>query len=240
MSVIRADSPGVTGNMNNKGFTLLEVLIGTAVLSLMVFMIWSISSTTLDSEDRITKRDEVLQMARISFRKLSDDISQAFIAANQDLLGKTKDAANVQTAFIGDESGGFGKIDFTSFSHWRMFRDAKESETAEVGYYVVQDQEVPEKKILMRRESTLLDNDVTEGGKAHPLAEGVANFKLEYYDGRQNEWKREWNSTTADNKDKLPKAVKIFLSFTDPGESEEPLEFSTIVYINLWQYPVEF
>ena len=209
---------------------------------MMVFLIWSISSSTLDSEDRVSKRDDVFQMARLTLRKLTDDISMAFLVSNQDLLGKTKDGANIVTGFIGDEKGGYGAIDLATFSHWRLFRNAKESEQCEVGYYVEKDPDIEDEDVyrLMRRESVVIDNEVSEGGKTYPLALGLKDFKLEYYDGRQNEWKKEWNSTTAENKDKLPRAVKIELSFPDPSDDEFTIDFSTIAFIALWQYPIEF
>lgn len=223
------------------GFTLLEVMIGTVVLAMMVFIIWQISSANLDAKARTEKRDEIFQMARLAVQRVVDDVNMAFLVTNSELLGKTRDGANIETAFIGDDKGGQDSLNFNSMSHWRMFRNAKESEQVEVGYYVerVPDSE-EETYRLMRRENPVMDNDVLEGGKVYPVAEGINGFEFEYYDGRQHEWTRNWNSKDVDQKDKLPRAVKITLSFPDPEDSEEKISFSTIAFIELWQFPIEF
>jgi len=230
--------------MNNQikqsGFTLLEVLVGTAVLAMMVTMIWSISSSTLDAEFRVGKRDEIFQMGRIATDRVVKDLNMAFLVTNSQLLGKTKDGANVESAFVGDDKGGYDSLDFNSFSHWRMFRNVKESDQVEVGYYVEPDPEIRDRFILMRRESSYLDNDVMKGGKAYPVAEGISEFQLSYYDGRNQDWTENWNSKEVDQKDKLPRAVKVTISFPDPDLEDEMLKFSTIAFIELWQFPLEF
>lgn len=226
--------------MKQKGFTLLEVLIGTAVLSMMVFMIWQVSSTNLNAVERTEKRDEVFQMGRLALERMAEDINMAFLVTNSEFLGVTKDGSKVETAFIGDDKGNFDSLDFDSLSHYRMFRYVKESDQAEIGYYVEQDTENPEAYRLMRRENPFLTNDVTEGGKAYPLAEGITEFQLEFYDGRANDWTKNWNSKEVDQKDKLPRAVKITISFPDPADEEEKISFSTIAFIGLWKYPIEF
>lgn len=225
-----------------EGFTLLEVLIGTAVLSMMVFLIWSISSTTMNSEDRVEKRDKVYQMARLALRRISEDVNMAFLVGKQDMLGKTKDGMSVQTAFIGDDKGQFDSLDFNSFSNWRMFRNIKQSDQSEVGYKVEQDPEEPDMNRLMRRQNPYLDNKVEEGGKSYPVAEGISAFQLSYYNPKTNEWVDNWNSTEVDFKDQLPKAVKITLVFKDPesDEEENDIAFSTIAMIGLWKNPIEF
>lgn len=225
--------------MRNRGFTLLEVLIGTAILSMMVFMIWTVTSTTMNAEDRVAKRDRVYQMARIALRRVTEDINMAFLVSKEDLLGKTRDGAKRETAFIGDDKGDFDTLDFNSFSNWRMFRNIKESDQSEVGYKVEQD---PEEEVykLMRRQNAHIDDDVAEGGKSYPVAEGLTAFQLSYYDPSTNEWTENWNSKEVDQKNKLPKAVKITLEFKDPDDAEEPISFSTIAIIGLWKNPIEF
>jgi type II secretion system protein J len=223
-----------------KGFTLLEVLIGTAVLSMMVLIIWSITSSTLNSEDRASGRDKLYQMARLALRRVTEDVNMAFLVTSADLLGKTRDGASKETAFIGDDNGDFDKLDFNSLSNWRMFRNVKESDQSEVGYKVEEDPEEPDLYRLMRRQNPYLDDDVTDGGKSYPVAEGVTEFQLSYYDNKTNEWTENWNSKEIDHKNKLPKAVKITIVFADPDDEDESVSFSTITFIGLWQNPIEF
>jgi len=131
-------------------------------------------------------------------------------------------------------------LNFNSFSHWRMFRNIRESDQCEVGYYVEQDEEEREYYRLMRRESPYLDDDIEKGGKAFPVAEGIKGFEASYYDGRAMDWTENWNSREVDQKNKMPRAVKLKLSFPDPDLEDETIDFETIVFIELWQFPIEF
>jgi len=224
----------------NSGFTLLEVLIGTAILSMMVFMIWQVSTTTLDSQDRVQRRDLVYQMARVAIERLTDDLNMAFLVSNKDLVGMTKEGSKIETAFVGDDKGNMDMLNFNSFSHWRMFRNIRESDQCEIGYYVEQDEEEREYYRLMRRESPYLDDDIEEGGKAFPVAEGIQAFEASYYDGRAQDWTENWNSREVDQKNKMPRAVRLKLSFPDPDVEDGTIDFETIVFIELWQFPIEF
>ena len=224
----------------SKGFTLLEVLIGTAVLGMISFIIYSISSTVLESENRVTKRDEVYQMARLALRRVTEDLNMAYLVVNKDFLSKSTDGAPAETAFIGDDKGQYDTLDFNTLSNWRMFRNTKESDQSEVSYKVEPDPEEEDLYRLMRRQTGIIDNDVTEGGKAYPVALGLKEFQLSYYDGRADDWTDNWNSKEVDQKDKLPKAVKITIAFPDPVEPEENINFATITFIGLWEYPIEF
>lgn len=225
---------------SQKGFTLLEVMVGLAVLGIMVTMIWQISSGTIDTKERVEKRDQIYQTARIAMDSIVKDLSMAFLVTNSELLGKTKDGQTVETAFIGDDKGGFDELNFNSFSNWRMYRDTKESEQAEIGYSVERDEEDKELYRLTRRVSPYLDDNVIEGGSKEPVAVGITGFELEYYDGREHDWTKNWNSEEVDQKDKMPRAVKVTISFKDADNPDEMISFSTIGFIELWQYPIEF
>jgi len=225
---------------NSKGFTLLEVIIASAILSMIFITTLSLNKIFQDGQDRVEKLEQVYQMARISIEKLTDDINMAFIVSNNALLGKTKDGSQIETAFIGDDKGTYDTLDFNTFSHWRMFRGIKESDQAEVGYYVERDPEDSENYRLLRRENPILDNDVTKDGDVLPLAEHVKSFELSYYDNKSQEWTRNWNSKEVDQKNTLPKAVKIELSFEHPIIEDETVNFATIVFIGLWKHPINF
>lgn len=224
----------------NKGFTLMEVLVGTAVLAMMAFLIWSITATNLSSEERSRLRDEVYQKARLAIRMMTDDLSMAFLVANQDLLGKTGDGSNSVSSFIGNEKGGFPSVNFNSFSHLRLFREVKESDQAEVGYYVEADPELKDVYRLMRRESPVIDKNTAEGGDANVVTDGLIKFELEYYNSRTEDWTTDWNTQEVDYKDRLPRAVKIKIVFPDPNNDEETISFETIAFISLWKNPIEF
>lgn len=228
---------------NKNGFTLIEVMVSIVVLAMMAILIQSISSSNLDSIDRTEKRDKVFQTARFAMDRMIKDINMAFLVADDSLIGKTKDESKVENAFIGEDKGGFDTLNFNTFAHWRMFRDVKESDQAEIGYYVTPDPDEDGQFRLMRRESPFLDNDVTIGGKAYPIAENLREFQLRYYNPKNNEWTSSWNTKEVDVKGLLPRGVEIVLVFPDPVEPDEKernIKFKTIAFIGLWKSPIRF
>lgn len=226
--------------MNKRGFTLLEVLVAMAILTMIFVSTIAFNRIIQTSEDRVDKREELYQMGRIAIEKVTQDINMAFLVAKPELLGKTKDGANIEIAFIGEDRGNFDTLNFDSFSNWRMFRNSKESDQIEVGYYVEDIPDEPDTFRLMRRTNPYLDNDVTKDGKAYPLAEGIKEFQLSYYDAANGEWTDNWNSKDIEKKNKLPKAVKITISFPDPDLEDKTISFTTIAFIGLWENPLDF
>lgn len=224
------------GNANHirragRGFTLIEVMIAMAILAVMAVLLYTSMSQTLNSKDDVEKKDELNHSAILTLNKMSLDLQMAFLLNGPEFLGSD---GKVKTAFIGKED----KVDFSSLSHTRYFKDSKEADYAEIGYFMEDDKEEPGKKLLMRRESKWIDDKPQEGGKAEAMVEGVKEFQLEYYDPTKKEWQKAWDSTQVDVANRLPRAVKIELKVQDP-EMEEPYTFSTIVDLKLLE-PITF
>lgn len=226
--------------MNKKGFTLIEVMAALAILSLIFVQIFTFTSITRKLESRDEGRSEVYQVARVAMGRIVSDLDMAFLTGNQALLGKTSDGTNVETAFIGEDKGAGDSLDFDTFSHWRMVWGAKESDQAEVGYFVKPDPKDSDLNILMRREGNVLDSDVTKGGDEYPIATGVKEFQLRYYDNVAHEWRNDWNTKGMEIKNKLPEAVEITLVFADPVKEDEVLAFKTIAMIPMWKDEINF
>ncbi len=211
--------------MKRNGFTLIEIMIAMAILAVMAVLFFTSMSQTINSKDDVEKKDELGHSANLALNKMSMDLQMAFLLNGPEFLGSD---GKMKTAFIGKED----RVDFPSFSHVRYFKDVKESDYAEVGYYVEDDKEDPSKKLLMRRESKGIDDKPEEGGKGEAMIEGVKEFHLEYYDSKKKEWLKNWDSTQVDFSNRLPRAVKIELKVQDPA-MEEPYAFSTIVDLKL-------
>ncbi len=216
---------------DTRGFTLIEVMIAMAILAVMAMLIYTSLSQTISSKDDVEKRDELGHSANLVLNKMTLDLQMAFLLTGPEFLGSD---GKMKTAFIGKED----RVDFSSLSHVRYFKDSKESDYAEVGYFVEDDKEDPGNKLLVRRESKLIDDKPTEGGTSEAMVEGVKEFHLEYYDSNKKEWLKSWDSTQVDVSNRLPRAVKIELKVQDPS-MEEPYEFSTIVDLKLLE-PITF
>jgi len=220
--------------MNNKGFTLLEVLIAVFILALMAMMIWQITNNSYRGTEKASQYDDIYQYGRVALSKLEADLSQAFLPGPTGI-------PPIETSFKGEDQGDSDTANFISFSNVRMIKDEKVSDQIEVGYSISNCPDTEEKiGCLMRRTSAVIDKDVKEGGKSYPIAEGIKSFNLEYYDAVKQEWVGSWSSEDPANPNKLPRAVKIALSFNDPKKEGEEITFSTAVMIPLSLAAVEF
>ena len=85
----------------------------------------------------------------MGIERMARELSMAFVSAQ---LNKSPALQVVKTAFVGTDPGKGSRIDFTSFSHQRLYRDAHESDQNELSYFVADDPEDAEPHVLARRE----------------------------------------------------------------------------------------
>lgn len=216
---------------SSSGFTLIEVMIAMAILAVMAVLIYSSMTQTIKGKDDVEKRDELGHSANLTLNKMVLDLQMAFLLNGPDFLGSD---GKIKVVFIGKED----RLDFASLSHVRYFKDAKEADYAEIGYFLEDDKEEPNKKNLMRRESKVIDDKPLEGGSVEMMVEDVKEFHLEYYDPSKKEWLKNWDSTQVDFSNRLPRAVRISLKVQDPS-MEEPYDFSTVADLKMLE-PINF
>jgi len=231
----------MTGYMKEKGFTLLEVLIAVFILALMSLIIWQITNNTYRGTSKAEKYDAIYQNARLALKRVTGDLSMAFLVS-ANMQGRFPDGSvSFEPVFIGEDTGDSDKVDFVSFSNQRLVKNEKASDQIEVGYYVADCPDKEEKvSCLMRRSSTYVDKDIKEGGDTFPAAEGIKKFNLEYYDKEKAEWRGGWDSKDPAYLNKLPRAVRVTISFDDPSGEEEEIIFTESVEIPLSTAPLDF
>ncbi len=202
--------------LTSKGFTLVEILIAVAIVSLILTIIYGSYTSSIDTMNYTQEKMEVFSMTRLTLSRMNEELTSSFFS---------EDSEDVM--FSGEE----GKIDFISSSHERIFKDSKECDLVEIGYFT----EAAEvgasgtESLLVRRESLSLwrradrtpDDDVLEGGEKEKLVEGLKGIEFKYYDGE--EWRDEWDSK---EESCLPQAVKVILKFPEK-------ELSTTAFVPL-------
>jgi general secretion pathway protein J len=126
------------------------------------------------------------------------------------------------TAFIATKSAPYDRVDYTAFGHLRVERDAKESDQAEIGYFVVRDPDVDGKMDLVRREQAPIDFDPKRGGVVNVLAEDVESFDLKYLDPLTGTWTDSWDSTQVSAQvNRLPIEVRVELKLKSVKNTPE-------------------
>lgn len=240
-------------------------MVAIAIMGFIMVILWSSTSQSLRAQERIGKRDEVFHAGGVALRKISEDLMMAFLArraggqagaqatasgtagAQTPSAGAAgaagaaaAEAVPFKTFFIGEDEGEADRLRFSSLSHLRLFKDAKESDQCKVSYEILASQEEGGGQNLVRREEAWLD--ATAEVKADPLVlvENVKSFNIEYYDLAKGEWVKEWDTEKADWQGKLPLATRVTLSFADPDDEERAIPMSTAVTIPLSRGPIEF
>lgn len=173
-------------------------------------------------------RSERARQGREAVERMQRELSSAFLSlhnpTNQALVTRA-------TAFIGQHSAQFDRVDFTSFAHRRVERDTKESDQAEIGYFVVKDPNVDDKMDLVRREQAPIDLDPKRGGVVNVLAEDVESFELKYLDPLTGQWVETWDTTQLTAQlNRLPVEVKISLTLKGVKNSP-PFKYTTKVIL---------
>ena len=229
-------------NSDSKGFTLIEVVVGVALLATVMTLIYTTTYQSIRAKEKVDRRREIYHDVRVALNKVSQDISMAFLLNGDAQTGRHEGRPTLSTVLRGIDSGNRDQIYFATLGHLRLFRGAKESESAEVGYQVENDPKADKFDSLriMRRESKWVDEDPEEGGSWFPLIGNVKHFNLEYYDAKKREWFGDWSSEGDLQKGRLPRAVKISIGVADPDRDGETLIFQTMSLVGMYANPFDF
>lgn len=216
----------------NFGFTILELMIGLAILSFITIGLLGASRQILGSQSFVQGEDSQQQAVVSSLDKMYWDLNMAFFTKSRDFLGSKFEGT---LGFVGTSD----RLDFLTFNHLRYMAGAKESEAAEVSYYLGPSETDSDQQVLYRRESPQIDRDFKEGGIAYPLLEGVQRLEFRYLPfGKDEEYKNTWDTDGLDNAGRLPWMVEINLEVVFP-EIEEPKLFKMLVPIQ-FRLPLAF
>lgn len=204
------------------GFTLIEILVATALLASMTAIVWGSFSLTIRSKRSGEEMAQRYRQVRLAMTRMSREISMAFLSKNDKFA-----TDNPRTMFVGEERGRDHELTFSAFSHMRLKENAKESDQTLIRYFVTSSGRDRSQLDLMRRESKRLGLERPgEEGPAYAMLEDVLGFEIEYYDAPAEEWRERWNTRSADGQpDRLPSKVRISLTIKD--ERGERVTFRT-------------
>jgi general secretion pathway protein J len=235
-SMQRARARALARTGTRRGMTLLEVLVSLGVLAMISLLIYG----AFDSLSRGRKGEAIrvdrARQGRDAMDRITHEMQAAFLSmhnpSNLSLVTR-------QTAFIATNSSTFDRIDFATFAHRRVERNAKESDQAEVGYFVVKDPDHDEKMDLVRREQAPPDYEPKKGGVVNVLAEDVELFDIRFLDPLSSQWVESWDSTQLTGQlNRLPLEVKVTLVLK-PVKNSPPFRFVSKFMLPM-QQPLSF
>lgn len=219
-----------------RGMTLLEILVSLGIMAMISLLIYGAFDSMSRGRRGEALRADRARQGRDAVERIAREVQSAFISMhtpmNQALITRT-------TGLVAENGAEFDRVDFTSFAHRRVVRDAKESDQAAIGYFVVKDPEVDGKMDLVRREQAPIGLDFKRGGVVNVLAEDVERFDLRYLDPLTGQWLDSWDSTQATAQlNRLPLEVRIELELK-PVRNTPTFRYATKVMIPI-QRPLAF
>lgn len=218
------------------GFTLLEVLISVAIISIILTVIYGAYTSNLETVQIIRRDSAVTQSGRVTLDILTRDLESLFFKKIEQKEGEPK----IKLGLIGRNESLNGKpaghLDLTTTNRLTPLKTGMQVDLCEVGYFLKETQE-PDGLSLWRRDSPVVDDKLDEGGQAYELVRGVSALEITYQDqdGQETD---SWD-TTVDDKDKqvLPVLIRIKLTLLDDQGKNHI--FMTAVHPRLSERSVE-
>jgi general secretion pathway protein J len=216
--------------------TLLEVLVSLGVMAMISLLIYGAFDSISRGRRGEALRADRARQGRDAVERIAREVQGAFLSLHQPLSPAMQTR---MTAFIASNGANYDRVDFTAFAHRRVERDVRESDQAEVGYFVVPDPDVDGKMDLVRREQAPIDFDPKRGGVVNVLAEDVESFDLKYLDPLTGQWVESWDSTQlAQQLNRLPIEIRVELKLKSVKNTPE-FKFTTKAILPITQ-PLRF
>ncbi|HSA58687.1 MAG TPA: type II secretion system protein GspJ [bacterium] len=227
--------------MNQKGFTLIEVLIAVVLLAIISFLVYQSMGAMVGSKERFETREDAYRSANVFMDRLTRELATAVLYGNVELLGVSPNGEqSSKSVFSAENNGDQDKLTFDTLSHTRYLKDAKESDLAEVTYFLETQEDGDGLYAVKRRLKCPLDAEPGEKGQVTVLMTGVKELNFRYYDAAKTEYKDEWDTTKLDFANRLPRAVEITLVLQDPVDEDNSLRFMTVALLEMSPGPNDF
>jgi len=199
----------------------MELMISIGILAIIAGLVYGAFSPIWKAREEVEIQANRYHAIRLAMERMRRDISMAFISDRFDF----KVHRERPTHFVGKKGGGRDTLRFTTFSHGRLYVDARESDQALVEYRIDRDPEDRSADALIRRVKTVIDDDPEDGGAETVLISGVSGLSFEYWDVEKEEWTSEWDTTDQAWANRLPTRVRITL--TAEGDDGKPKKYVT-------------
>jgi type II secretion system protein J len=203
------------------GFTLIEVVVAIGLLAVVMTIVYSAFSRSLDVTRETAEVTERVRQVEVITERLVDELSAAYWFDRSIVPAGSN--AEGRGLFVGTKGGAtdsdarLDRLAWTTFAHRRYVGDRPESDVAEVTYRVEDDSESDDGRKegrLMRDERVTLFSEAAWATQSDELAAGVSEFRLRYLVA--GEWVDEWD---AGQRRRLPEAVEVTVALAGAGNA---------------------
>jgi general secretion pathway protein J len=208
-----------------EGMTLVEVMVAVTILAIVSTVVFGGMSQTMRNKRRIEEQADRAHVIRVAMERMVSELSMAYVSAHRPIDPSLQ---MMNTCFIGGRGRHGHRLDFTSFSHRRLYRDAHESDQNELSYFITEDPEDRSRLVLARREQNRIDDDPQTGGTVQVLVEDAVDFEVEYLDATTGLWTDSWDTQNVSGQpNRLPMQVKLMLTVRDETASNRRRTYTT-------------
>jgi type II secretion system protein J len=201
------------------GFTLLEVLVASTILSLILAALYGVFSQTLASKRLMEERAERARTARIALLRIGEDLQSALPPTESNLrfIGETRPSRDYPE----------DTLSFATLTRTASTNRAPEGDLNTIGYTLEPDPTDITQKQLVRRVRFALSTESRAADEIAPLLPQVQGLRFRFFNGRN--WQDNWKSDST--QDGLPQAVEATVYVADARGKITP--FATIFALPL-------
>lgn len=224
---------------NTQGFTLIELMIVIFILSTITVITAQSIQQAVKSKIKLQGQIDDVSRMRDGIKLIERDINLAYHyndlemqiiesvykteqEMQKHLQSREAPRQSPETQFIGETD----KIDFVTTNNANMVRNTKQADFIEVGYSLRDCKSLQEgqgtSKCVWRRQSSIVDSDVTKGGTEQVLLEHVTEFKLRYIGKGKQDWVSSWRTDAqgdGNTKGQFPQAVELSVTVEKKDKS---------------------
>jgi general secretion pathway protein J len=200
--------------VDNRGFTLAEILIASTLSSFIALAALGALKAVTDSSQVVNRATETAAEVRFAARMMARDLANLY---------RDPDPKSMKLVGASQESDAGGPVMLTFYAAGctKARAGQAEGDVYEVEYFLGKGnnpdvEEEEEKFVLFRRLWPNPDKEREPGGILTPIAENIDVFQMRFYDGQQwvSEWREELQS--------IPEVVEVTL-VTQPTDRGSPV-----------------
>ena len=225
---------------NNKGFTLLEILLAFFIFSIIFVTIYASYSGSFRTINLTESRMEIYRKAAIALERISEDLQASYIS---NLPPNSYGEPTKYTQFLGQDTDINGKDADTMSFFSRippLFSDEVKRATGQLISYNVIEGSGEEELVLLRSESPEFIDESDERGGMN-LCDGLQAITFTYFDA-DGEPHENWDSDSEEFEGALPIMVSVSFEFLNAENPDAPLTFMTSITLpaNYVPGPLQF
>lgn len=211
----------------NGGFTLVEILVATAMLVIVIGAVYGVFRAANQSSVMVEDNADVYQTARVLLSRITGELSSLHTIA-----GTQGSSLQGESASDSGNPPGFDTLTFTTVGHQPCVQASQKGDVCTVSYSAQCSQDGSPQGLFVTEDYTLglrlnaADKDSLPSTK---LSDMVVGMNCKYLDPDSSEWVDDWMSKTT-----LPTAVRIELIIQPRRKASQPVSVVSTVTLPTW------